>query len=172
MTDDTFHLTPHDVRAQEFQRTLRGVDPAQVENFKERVAEELDRVLRDRVRLEERMKGLHEQLRAYRERERALNDALVAAQQLRADVQAQATREAEVIVAEARQEGGRLVAAAEHEVRTTETRAEAAAHLLRKYINTFRQILMRHQAELDSIEAYLEPERAIPETESHEARTS
>ena len=172
MTDDTFHLTPHDVRAQEFQRTLRGVDPAQVENFKERVAEELDRVLRDRVRLEERMKGLHEQLRAYRERERALNDALVAAQQLRADVQSQATREAELIVAEARQEGGRLVAAAEKEMRSTEARAEAAAQLLRTYVHTFRQILTRHQAELDSIEACLEPERVIVETESHEARTS
>jgi DivIVA domain-containing protein len=31
MTDETFHLTPHDVRAQEFQRSLRGFDPMQVE---------------------------------------------------------------------------------------------------------------------------------------------
>jgi DivIVA domain-containing protein len=40
MTDETFHLTPHDVRAQEFLKILRGFDPMQVESFKQRVAEE------------------------------------------------------------------------------------------------------------------------------------
>ena len=34
MSDDAFHLTPSDVRAQEFQRVFRGYDPAQVEEFK------------------------------------------------------------------------------------------------------------------------------------------
>jgi DivIVA domain-containing protein len=47
MTDDAFHLTSHDVRAQEFQRVLRGYDPAQVEEFKQRMAEEIDRLVRD-----------------------------------------------------------------------------------------------------------------------------
>lgn len=172
MTDDTFHLTPHDVRAQEFQRTLRGVDPAQVENFKERVAEELDRVLRDRVRLEERLKGHLEQLKAYRERERALNDALVAAQELRAEVQAQASRQAELILAEARQEGARIVASAEHEVQETRQRAEAAGRMLRSYVNAFRNILARHQAELESIEEYFEPPRPAPQAESREPTAS
>jgi DivIVA domain-containing protein len=166
MTDETFHLTPHDIRAQEFQRGMRGYDPDQVESFKERVAEELDRVLRERAKLDERVRNLVEQLRGHRERERALNDALVAAQQLRADIQAQAGREAEVLLAEARQEAARQLARAEQDEEAVRRRAEAAARQLQTYVATFRAILDRHHAELSGLEAYLEvgePEGASPE---------
>ncbi len=158
MTDDTFHLTPHDIRAQEFQRIMRGFDPNQVESFKERVAEELDRLLRDRGRLEERLKGMLEQLRTYRDRERAMNEALVAAQQLRADMQNQATREAEVILSEARQEASRIVAGADAEERSARDRAEASLQIIQGYAAAFRSVLNRHQAELSGLEAYLEAE--------------
>ena len=52
MSDHAFHLTPSDVRAQEFQRAFRGYDPLQVDEFKNRVAEELDRLLRELAKLE------------------------------------------------------------------------------------------------------------------------
>lgn len=169
MTDDSFHLTPHDIRAQEFQRGMRGYDPTQVEAFKERVAEELDRLLRDRVRLEERLKGMLEQLRTYRDRERAMNEALVAAQQLRADMQGQAAREAEVILAEARQEASRIVAEAQGEERAARERAEAAAQMIHAYAAAFRNILNRHHAELSGLEAYLEGEAPAPAPEPRTA---
>ena len=48
MSDDhAFHLTPLDVRSQEFARTLRGYDRAQVDEFKLAISEELERLLRD-----------------------------------------------------------------------------------------------------------------------------
>jgi DivIVA domain-containing protein len=159
MTDDSFHLTPHDIRAQEFQRGMRGYDPAQVESFKQRLAEEFDRVLRDRVALDERLKNLTEQLRSFRERERAMNEALVAAQQLRADVQAQAGREAESILREARSEAARLVERAQTEEAVVHQRTEAATRQLAVYVASFRALLDRHQLELAGLEAYLEPER-------------
>ena len=74
--------------------SLRGYDRAQVDQFKLQVAEELERLVRDRMQAEERLKSAQEQLRGYRERERAMNEALVAAQQLRADSREQAEREA------------------------------------------------------------------------------
>ena len=55
MSNDAFHLTSHDVRAQEFHRVLRGYDPVQVDEFKQRMAEEIDRLVRDRVQLDERV---------------------------------------------------------------------------------------------------------------------
>lgn len=165
MTDDTFHLTPHDVRGQEFQRSFRGYDPGQVESFKERVADELDRVLRERAKCEERLKSMVEQLRSYRERDRALNEALVAAQQLREDIQSQAGREAEVLLAEARQEAARHLAQAEAEEATIRRRVEAVGRQLQTYIVTFRTILDRHQAELAGLESYLEVESSSQASE-------
>lgn len=167
MTDDTFQLTPHDVRAQEFQRVMRGYDPAQVEDFKTRIAEELDRLVRHRVATEERLKGMTEQLRAYRERERALNDALVAAQQLRADAEATAGRQAELtireaeqqaeqLLQEARQEAARQVEAARDEAVRVRGGMDDAVRQYGMYLSSFRTLLERQLAEVAALEKHRE----------------
>src|SRR5437867_782690 len=83
MSDDAFNLTPLDIRKQEFRKTLRGYETLGVEDFQMRVADALERAIRERSVLEERLAALTEQLRVFREREKAMNEALVAAQQLR-----------------------------------------------------------------------------------------
>ncbi|HXE57174.1 MAG TPA: DivIVA domain-containing protein [Gemmatimonadales bacterium] len=154
MSEDAFHLTPRDVRAQEFGRAFRGCDPVEVEEFKSRVADELERLMRERSQLEERVRGLQEQLRAFRERERAMNEALVAAQQLRAESREQAAREAELIVREARAEAARVVAAAEHEERAFRDRTERVARQFAAYVASYRALLERELAEVDALEAH------------------
>lgn len=162
MTDDRFQLTSHDVRAQEFQKVLRGYDPAQVEEFKQRMAEEIDRLVRDRVQLDERIKGMSDQLKSFRDRERAMNDALVHAQQLRTDSQAQIDRERELVMreAQAQAEGLRSQARTEGELLLQEARAEQqqlvhANELMRRqyltYLTSFRQLLERQFQELDAL---------------------
>jgi len=44
MIDETFHLTPLDVRRYEFGKALRGYDPERVNQFRDQVAEELERL--------------------------------------------------------------------------------------------------------------------------------
>ena len=65
MSDAGFNLTPHDIRAQEFAPAFRGVDRASVLAFKEKVAEEFERLLRERAQSEERLRNFQEQLRAF-----------------------------------------------------------------------------------------------------------
>lgn len=172
MTDETFHLTPHDVRAQEFQKVLRGYDPMQVDGFKQRVAEEIDRLLRERTALDERVKNQVEQLRSFRERERAMNDALIAAQQLRTDIQAQADREAEVVLREARLEAARIVERAQEDEVAVRQRGEAAVRQLHAYVASFRALLDRHANELAGLEAYIEESRPAPEGQRPRAAVS
>ncbi len=177
MSNDAFHLTSHDVRAQEFQRVLRGFDPAQVEEFKQRMAEEIDRLVRDRVQLDERVKGMSDQLKSYRDRERAMNDALVHAQQLRTDSQTQADRERDVALREAQTEaeGILLAARTEAERLLVDTRAEQQRlaqgnEMVRRqylaYLTSYRQLLERQLQELemlsgDNSEAAAEMQRAV-----------
>jgi DivIVA domain-containing protein len=159
MTDDAFHLTSHDVRAQEFQRVLRGYDPTQVEEFKQRMAEEIDRLVRDRVQLDERVKGMSDQLKSYRDRERAMNDALVGAQQLRSETQTQVEREREVVLREAQAQAELVLLEARAEVdrmlqaaRNEEQRLAHGNDLVRRqfqgYLQSYRQLLERQIAEL------------------------
>src|SRR3989475_8876884 len=51
MSEDAFHLTPLDIRKQEFRRALRGYEPVGVEDFRMRVADELERILREKAQL-------------------------------------------------------------------------------------------------------------------------
>ena len=152
MSEDTFHLTPLDIRRQEFRRSLRGYEPATVEDFRTRVAEELERVIRDRAVLEERLAALTEQLRVFREREKAMNEALVAAQQLREETRTAAEREAQVIVREAQTEAARIVDAARSDEVSIQARASDAERQFMAYVGGFRALLERQLAELRALD--------------------
>src|SRR4051812_12046359 len=133
--DETFHLTPLDVRRYDFGRVaLRGYDPARVEQFREQVADELERLTRNAVELDSKAKGFHEQLRAFRERDKALNDALVSAQQLRTEIRESAEREASLIVREARAAGEEQVEVARAEVRRLESQLSELERSRRAYL--------------------------------------
>jgi len=158
MTDDhAFHLTPLDVRSQEFQRAFRGYDTAQVDEFKLAVSDELERLVRERAQHEERVRSAQEQLRGFRDRERAMNEALIAAQQLRVDSRAQAEREAELVVREAKTEAERILERAHQEEAVVRERAAGAARQFTAYVASFRALLERHLGEVDGLQRRTEP---------------
>jgi len=154
MTDSGFHITPVDIRSQEFHRSLRGYDPAGVEEFRERVANEVERLLRERAQMEERLLQFREQLTAFREREKALNEALVGAQQLRADTEQAARREADLVLREARGEADRIVQEARLAEQAVRRDMESAQRQFTAYLGAFRTLLERYLSEVDALEAH------------------
>ena len=152
MSDDGFYLTPLDVRRQEFRRSLRGYERLGVEDFRMRVADELERVLRERSVLEERVAALTDQLRVFRERETAMNEALVAAQQLREETRTAAEREAQVILREAETEGRQRLDAADRDEGHVRERMAEVQRQFAGYLAGFRALLERQQAELRALE--------------------
>jgi DivIVA domain-containing protein len=163
MSDDhAFHLTPLDVRSQEFARALRGYDRNQVNEFKLAVSDELERLLRDRAQHEERLRSAQEQLRGFRDRERAMNEALVAAQQLRVDSKAQAEREAELLLREAKAEAGRIIERAHQDEAVVRERADVAVRQFSAYVASFRTLLERHLGELDGLQRRAAPAAGAP----------
>ena len=120
--------------------------------FKLAVSDELERLLRDRAQHEERLRSAQEQLRGFRDRERAMNEALVAAQQLRVDSRAQAEREAELVVREAKTEAERILERAHQEEAVVRERADGAARQFTAYVASFRTLLERHLGEVDGLQ--------------------
>jgi DivIVA domain-containing protein len=150
MIDEAFHLTPLDVRRFDFGRALRGYDPARVDQFRDQVADELERLGRINQDLDQKARTFHEQLRAFRERDRALNDALISAQQLRQDTKEQAEREAMLIVREAQGEGERLLEEVRGEVRRVQNELDALERSRRAYLSQMRSLITRHLSEIDA----------------------
>lgn len=152
MADDSFHLTPLDIRRFDFGSALRGYDRARVDQFREQVANEVERLLKNAQSLEGKAQGFHEQLRAFRERDKAINEALISAQQMRAEVKEQAEREAQLILREAKAEGERIVAAAHAEARRIETDLEGLTRQRRAYLLQLRHLVERQLAEIQAAE--------------------
>ena len=154
MNDEAFNLTPHDIRKQEFRKTLRGYDTLGVDDFRVRVADALERAIRERQILEERVNALTEQLRVFREREKAMNEALVAAQQLRQDSRATAEREGLVIVREAEAAAKRLLDEAKNAESAVKTRMAETERQFQQYVGGFRALLERQLAELRALDGH------------------
>ncbi len=146
-TEDAFHLTAVDVRRYDFGSALRGYDKARVDQFREQVADELERLARSNQDLDARANGFLEQLRAFRERDKALNEALISAQQLRGDMKAQASVEAELIIREAHVQADRLAEAARGQVISLRAEIERLDRARRTYLAQLRILAERHLAE-------------------------
>ena len=152
MTDETFRLTPLDVRRYPFKAAMRGYDKDEVERFRAQVADEMDRLTRVNQELEAKAKAIAEQLRGFRERDTALNEALISAQQLRAEIREQAEREQQLILREARAEAERLVEATKGEIRRLQDEVVALERSRRAYLSQMRQLVERQLAGLEAAE--------------------
>jgi DivIVA domain-containing protein len=150
--DETFHLTPLDVRRYDFGHAFRGYDPERVEQFREQVAEEMERLARQGQDFEQKAKGFHEQLRAFRERDKALNEALVSAQQLRTEIRETSEREGAVMLREAEADANRVLDEARSQVRLFEAHLMELDRMRRNHLTQLRVAAERHLAEISAAE--------------------
>lgn len=162
MSDEAFHLTPLDIRRYDFGTALRGYDKARVDQFRDQVAAEVERLIRLNQELDQKAKGFHEQLRAFRERDKALNDALVSAQQLRAEIREQADREAQLLMREARAQVERDVEGLRVEARKLEEDIQALVKARRSYLSQLRAMVERQLVEIETAEAAPGPQVTTP----------
>jgi DivIVA domain-containing protein len=139
-------LTPLDVRKKrgDFRRLLRGYDPEEVDTFMDLVADRFEELVRENLSLKERTDRLEKQLEALEGRENAVQEALVTAQKLRAEVKEETRRDAEVVKDQASRSAELLKAEAEAEI--TRRLAEVDAEITRRLSEAERLIRERHFA--------------------------
>ena len=139
-------LTPIDVRKKkgDFKRAVRGYDTDLVDDFLDLVAERLEELVKQNMALTDRLSRIEEQVGEYRQRDKALTEALVTAQEVREEVRRQAEKEAELVKREAEADAQRV-------------RADALASLEREEDN-LRRLRARRLQMIQSFRAFLERE--------------
>jgi cell division septum initiation protein DivIVA len=126
-----------------------------VDQFRDQVAEEMERLTRINQDLDAKARSFHEQLRAFRDRDKALNDALVSAQQLRGEVREQAEREAQLILREAQAEGERIIEGAKADVRRMEEVLDSLDRSRRTYLAQMRTLIARQLSEVEASDSHV-----------------
>jgi cell division initiation protein len=151
-------LTPLEVRQKknDFQRSFRGYDAELVNDFLDLVADRMEDLVKQNLRLTDSVDRLEKELDDYRDKEQALSDALLAAQKLREDSRVHAEKESELLIREARRTAEQARDEASRAlVREEETLRQVRARR-RQLVESFRRLLERELSELEVMEETLE----------------
>jgi len=153
-------LTPLDVRKkrEDFKRSVRGYDPAQVDAFLEIVSDRLEQIVREHGMVSDQAAHMQRQLETYQVREHALNEALLAAQELREEARSQAERDAAVRLREAETHAEAILLDADQAIRHAQRRLQELRARRRQFLKSLRSVMERFEDHLELEEARLETE--------------
>ena len=139
-------LTARHIHEKQFHDAWRGYNQEEVDEFLDRVAEQLNRLERENAALQTRLRELDQMVEASRSTEDMLKKTLVTAQQAAEEAIATAKTKAEALVAEAEQRAQRANDELKHRVATAEEEVR------RKTAEVERQQLARRRDTQQSIE--------------------
>lgn len=139
-------VTARHIHEKQFHDAWRGYNQEEVDDFLDRVAEQMNRLERENVALQERLRDLDQMMAASRSTEDMLKKTLVTAQQAAEEAIATAKTKAEELVAEAESRAQRANDELKHRVATAEEEVR------RKTAEVERQQLARRRETELSIE--------------------
>jgi cell division initiation protein len=142
-------VSPTDIRQQSFTvRLFRGFDLQEVDAFLEDVAEDLEFAIKENTTLREQLAAMEERMRAVGEREKILQETLVATQRVTEEMKEAAKREASLHVREAELQGEKIVESA----RSEEARILNDVQMLKR---TRRQLVEEIRSTLETYQRWL-----------------
>lgn len=106
-------ITPIEIQQQQFKSRLLGYDTTAVDQFLELLADQLERLMSSNNELKEKLSRSASSLDQFRDRENALQQTLLAAQQVTEELKENSRREAEIVMADAHMAGERIIRSAE-----------------------------------------------------------
>jgi len=102
-------LTPLDIRQKQFKTGFRGLDPKDVEAFLDLVASEFEELAKENLFIKDEISRKSLKIDEYRDREKTLQETMVAAQKVAEDMKEAAKKQAEIVVSEAELQAEKIV---------------------------------------------------------------
>lgn len=162
-------ITSQDIRAKSFEKAVfGGYDMAAVDQYMETIAAEMDTRVREISTLKSKMKILANKVEEYRSTEDAMRLALVSAQQLATQIEAEARVKAEAILADATAQSVEVLASLQNETAQQEEKLEIAKASLAAFLTDARAMCEAQLRFMNELPEELYGE-AMPETEEIEA---
>jgi len=145
-------MTPQDIRDKTFEKAIfGGYDMGTVDDFLDKVAGDLAASQKETMILKAKMKVLVDKIEEYRSNEDALNRALLSAQKLSVQIEAEARHKADVVVAEANTKAQSIVGGIAAQRAAEEARLADAKQTTATFIGTVRQMCDTQMKHLDSL---------------------
>ena len=165
-------ITSQEIRAKSFEKAVfGGYDMAAVDQYLETIAMEMDARVKEVSTLKSKMKILANKVEECRSTEDAMRLALVSAQQLATQIEADARAKAEAILADATAQSVEVLASLQNETAAEEAKLEAAKASLATFLTDARTMCETQLRFLNELpeELYGEAMPEIEETVDEEA---
>ncbi len=145
-------ITAQDIREKTFEKSrLSGYDMASVDDYLEVLANEITAAQKENSVLKSKMKVLVDKIEEYRAGEETLSSAILSAQKLAMQIEQDARKRADAMIAEAEQKVQAIVGSIDEETKVYERRLEEAKATTAKYFDAVRAISNAQLKKLDSI---------------------
>ncbi len=96
-------LTPLDVQQQQFRKkVVSGYDRREVDTFMELVRNEMEELITENMDIKQQIRIKTENLNEYKDREQTIKETMLTTQRLKDDIHANAVKEAQLIIADAK----------------------------------------------------------------------
>jgi cell division initiation protein len=142
-------LTARDVENQDFARKMRGFDVDDVRLYLKAVSEEIERLNLENSSLTEENAAQKARLEDFKERERTLQETLVTAQRMSADMKERSRAEADLLVKEARVKAERILEQAQDQLGALEDEIGRLRLEKDAFENRLRSAIEEHLSLLD-----------------------
>ena len=144
-------ITAQDIREKTFEKSrIGGYDMASVDDFLEELADDITASQKENAVLKSKMKVLVDKIEEYRANEEALNMAVLSAQKLAVQIEAEARQRAANMIAEAEKQVKETVGGISELADIEEKRLETAKAATAKFLENIRGLIGK---QLDNIEA-------------------
>ena len=145
-------ITAQDIREKTFEKSrLSGYDMASVDDFLEDLANEITAAQKENTVLKSKMKVLVDKIEEYRAGEETLSSAILSAQKLAVQIEQDARKRAEAMIAEAEEKVKARVGSIEEETALYERRLEEAKAATAKYFESVRALCEGQISKLETI---------------------
>ena len=134
-------MTPQDIRERTFEKAVfGGYDMAGVDDFMEEAAQALEAAQRESSALKAKLKVLVDKIEQYRASDDAMRMALLSAQKLSGQIEAEARERADGIVGDAQAKADEILGALQSRREAEEKRLEAARSALERFFSDAREV--------------------------------
>lgn len=137
-------ITPLDIQQKRFHVAFRGYDRKEVDEFLDRVRDEMEKLVREVTELSEFRQTYDDRMREFRSREETLKNAMVTTQRLVEDIKENARKEAETVVKDAQLRAQQIIARSQED----KVRLEAENNELRRRrhhaVQDLKKVLQTH----------------------------
>ena len=154
-------ITAQDIREKTFEKSrIGGYDMASVDNFLEEIADDITAAQKENSVLKSKMKVLVDKIEEYRANEEALNLAVISAQKLAVQIEADARTRAAAMIADAEKQVKLAVGSIQEQTAAEEKRLETAKAATAKFIEAARAICNTQLKNIDSVASGILPQAA------------